>query len=337
MLYTCQKRLVQCDYCKKDFTGAVIEDHRMSCGFEPIYCENKCGQKIQRNRLKAHQVNTCSKRMVNCQYCQMSFTADTLQCHHRKCALFPVPCPNRCPVDGVPREDVPRHLEEDCPNKLVQLCQFSQAGCKFRTSSKSVMEQHISDSTQVHLDLMCSLVQRQQLHIGQLTGQLERAQTSYNGVLMWKIKDFEKKMAEAKSSEGLELVSMPFYTSQCGYKLQASLFLNGNGGGEGSHISVYIKILPGEYDSILKWPFKHTVSFTLLDQNDERPKACNIVESFLPDPSWPNFQRPSREPDQLGFGFPKFVAHEMLNTRQYVKDGAMFIKIRVDPSRNVAV
>ena len=79
---------------------------------------------------------------------------------------------------------------------------------------------------------------------------------SYNGVLVWKIKDLKSRMAEAKTQDGLELVSAPFYTSQYGYKVQASLFLNGNGGGDNSHLSVYIKLLPGDYDSILKWPFR---------------------------------------------------------------------------------
>ncbi len=32
MLTTCQKRLVQCHYCKRDFTGAVIDDHQVSNG-----------------------------------------------------------------------------------------------------------------------------------------------------------------------------------------------------------------------------------------------------------------------------------------------------------------
>ncbi len=85
--------------------------------------------------------------------------------------------------------------------------------------------------------------------------------------------------------------------------------------------------------------FRHTVSFSLLDQSEDRHKACNVVESFLPDPAWPNFQRPSKRPDQLGFGFPKFVSHQMLlgSAGKYVKDDCMFIKIRVDPARNVAV
>ncbi|TRY79633.1 hypothetical protein TCAL_12385 [Tigriopus californicus] len=336
MLYTCTKRLVPCQYCRKDFTGATIDDHQTQCGFEPVHCENKCGQKIQRNRLKAHQVNTCSKRLVTCQYCTRSFTADTLQSHHKKCHLFPVPCPNRCHVGTLSREDIEPHLAQECEAIVLQACQFREAGCNFR-GSRSTLDQHYHESTQVHLDLMCSLVHKQQAHISQLTTQLERAHTNYNGVLLWKIKDLRAKLDEAKSSEGLELVSMPFYTSQCGYKLQASLFLNGNGGGEASHMSVYIKILPGEFDSILKWPFKHTVSFSLLDQNEDRKQACNIVESFIPDPSWPNFQRPSRQPDQLGFGFPKFVPHDMMESRDYIKDDSLYIKIRVDPSRNVAV
>jgi len=364
MLYTCVKRLVDCSYCKKDFTGATIEEHTAKCGFEPIHCENKCGQRIQRNRIRAHVANTCSKRLIDCAYCAKSFTADTLQAHHGQCRRFPVVCPNRCTTTGkptepnrsnattgqptsgsteaatFPREELERHMAE-CNQSVEQTeycCTFKSAGCKFVAVDPHQVDLHLKANLQLHLDLMCSLVHKQEAHIKRLTGQLDRAQTSYNGILVWKIRGIREKMAEAKKTgAALELVSVPFYTSQCGYKLQASLFVNGNGAGEDTHMSIYIKILPGEYDGILRWPFKHTVSFTLLDQSVERKNAINIVESFLPDPSWPNFQRPSHQPDQLGFGFPKFVSHEMLGTRSYVKEDCLFIKIRVDPSRNVAV
>ena len=58
--------------------------------------------------------------------------------------------------------------------------------------------------------------------------------------------------------------------------VQASLFFNGNGSGEGSHVSIYIKILPGEYDALLKWPFSHTVSFTLYDQAANPDKVFHL-------------------------------------------------------------
>lgn len=62
------------------------------------------------------------------------------------------------------------------------------------------------------------------------------------------------------------------------FLIKASLFLNGNGSGEGAYVSIYIKILPGEYDALLKWPFSHTVSFTLYDQaaNPDKVRHTSI-------------------------------------------------------------
>lgn len=100
------------------------------------------------------------------------------------------------------------------------------------------------------------------------------------GTLIWKISDVLEKLEEGRHKlcgDGLELISSPFYTSQFGYKLQASVFLNGNGSGENTHVSVYIKILPGEFDALLKWSFSHSVAFTLFDQSE---KVCNSKISF---------------------------------------------------------
>lgn len=195
----------------------------------------------------------------------------------------------------------------------------------------------MEENVKQHLALTCGLVIKQQHQITSLKGALQSLTTSYNGTLLWKITDYSLKMAEAKSKEGYELCSAPFYTSQYGYKMMATLFLNGNGAGEGTYLSIYIKLLPGDFDALLQWPFSHTVSFTLLDQTSSPDKPCNVPQSFVPDPSWKNFQRPSRDPDSLGFGFPKFVSHETLKKRNYVKDDTIFIQVKVDPSKIIAV
>ena len=46
----------------------------------------------------------------------------------------------------------------------------------------------MKSSKQVHLDLMCSLAHKQQDTIKKLNDQLDKSNTSYNGVLVWKIK-----------------------------------------------------------------------------------------------------------------------------------------------------
>ena len=335
MLFTCSQRRIDCVFCKRPYVGSVVEEHQRACGFEPLYCENKCGQKVARNRLKAHMVNTCSKRLVGCKYCGRQYTADTVQSHHSQCPKVPVPCPNRC-SDTVRREAMEHHLGL-CVQGL-QTCPHRPAGCRWQ-GHVTALEEHAGEALASHLQLLVEHSRQQALHIHRLKAELEKASASRDGVLVWKIQGLAEKMEEARGADGLELVSLPFYTSDSGYKLQASLFLGGNGGGEDTHISIYIKVLPGDYDSILKWPFKHTVSFALLDQNPDRSSAVNIVESFLPDPAWPNFARASEheDPEQLGFGFPKFVPHGMLELRNYVKDNTLFIKIRADANKGVAV
>lgn len=291
--------------------------------------------KIQRRHLTQHKSSECSKRLLACRYCNKEFVADTLAAHHVKCGRVPVACPNRCDINLLAREELEIHLKEQCTVSVMN-CNFKDAGCRFKGPRYS-MEKHLEENCQQHLNLMCNVVTKQQHQISSLKSALSRLSLNYSGTLIWKISDFTAKMNEAKTKEGMELVSPPFYTSQYGYKLQASLFPNGNGAGEDSHISVYIKILPGEYDALLRWPFAHSVSFTLFDQSTCPEKACNIVESFIPDPTWKNFQRPSKEPDSLGFGFPRFVSHEMLKKRHFLKDDIMFIRVKVDPSKIVAV
>nr|XP_024218840.1 TNF receptor-associated factor 4 isoform X1 [Halyomorpha halys] len=331
--YTCPSRTETCEFCGSELSGPALDSHPGSCPKEPLYCENKCGIRVQRRHLPRHKATECTKRLVPCRHCGASFVSDTLNIHHSKCSRLPVPCPNRCQMSPIAREELETHLKEQCSSPLTP-CSFKDAGCRFKGLRGGSMERHLEENTQQHLALMCSLVSRQQHQISSLKSALSRLSLNTSGTLVWRINDFLAKMTEAQSKEGMELVSPTWYTSQFGYKLQASLFLNGNGTGEGTHLSLYIKLLPGEYDALLKWPFSHSVAFTLFDQSE---KACNVVESFVPDPTWENFQRPSKEPDTLGFGFPRFISHEILQKRGFVRDDTIFIRIKVDPSKIVAV
>ena len=46
-----------------------------------------------------------------------------------------------------------------------------------------------------------------------------------------------------------------FYTHHCGYKMCLSIDANGIGCGEGTHLSVFMYLMRGEFDDQLKWPF----------------------------------------------------------------------------------
>ncbi|ALC38742.1 Traf4 [Drosophila busckii] len=332
--YTCNQRRTRCEFCQSEFSGAGLEEHNGSCGQEPVYCEAKCGQRVLRGRMSLHKSKDCAKRLRRCAHCQREFSADTLQLHAAQCPRTPLVCPQRCDAGPIARGELEAHLRDECQS-LALPCSFKEAGCRFK-GPRQLLEAHLESSAAAHLSLMVSLSSRQGQQIQMLKSAVSKLSINYTGTLLWKITDWTAKMSEARGKDGLELVSPPFYTSQYGYKLQASMFLNGNGPGENTHVSVYIKVLPGEYDALLKWPFSHSITFTLFEQGAQSGQG-GVAESFVPDPTWENFQRPSNEPDQLGFGFPRFISHELLHSRPFIKGDTVFLRVKVDPSKIVAV
>lgn len=234
----------------------------------------------------------------------------------------------------------------------------------FLQGTRATVDAHLENATRDHLAIVCLLVNKQQQQIRSLRATVKELAVQKTGTLTWKIADYASKMSVAKSMPGNELCSPAFYTSGCGYKLRAALFLDGNGSGEGTHMSIYIRLVPGEFDALLKWPFAHAVTFTLYDQHGSEISAIeapsrNIVESFVPEPSWEHFGRPrcdawngssgnscsdcstcsvgSGSTSALGFGFPKFVSHDTLRKRNYVKDDVMFIGVKIDQGKAIAV
>ena len=56
-----------------------VKTHAGNCPKEILWCENKCGAKLERRFLTNHMKNECHKRTVTCQYCDREFVYETLQ------------------------------------------------------------------------------------------------------------------------------------------------------------------------------------------------------------------------------------------------------------------
>ena len=146
-----------------------------------------------------------------------------------------------------------------------------------------------------------------------------------NGVLLWKITDMRRRRRDAVSGKTPSVYSQPFYTSPNGYKMCARLYLNGDGMGRGTHLSLFFVIMRGEYDSLLPWPFRQKVTLVLIDQQG----GSHVSDTFRPDPTSSSFQRPRNEMN-VASGCPLFVPLATLDSNGYVKDDTLFIKIAVD-------
>ena len=98
---------------------------------------------------------------------------------------------------------------------------------------------------------------------------LERA--TYDGILLWKIDEFDRRRREAIDGTTMSLYSTPFHTSHHGYKMCARIYLNGDGVGKNTHLSIFFVMMRGPYDGLLTWPslpLSHTL--TVLDKQRTR-------------------------------------------------------------------
>ena len=98
------------------------------CQFEEVKCFNECGKMIQRRYLTSHVETECPHRKVNCQYCHDTGEHQFIEGQHKKkCPKLPLPCPNKCEVGSVPREDMEQHREE---------CQLEVINCSHDCGEK---------------------------------------------------------------------------------------------------------------------------------------------------------------------------------------------------------
>ena len=174
--------------------------------------------------------------------------------------------------------------------------------------------------------MLCSLsVQHAEL---QLQWQVSVAST-HNGVFMWRIPEVRRRIQDAKMGRITSIYSPPFYTSRNGYKMCIRAYLNGDGTGEATHLSIFLVIMRGEYDPLLHWPFDSKVSLILVDQDMKK----HIVETFQPNVESRSFQRPNNCDMNIASGCPQFCELSVLENINYVKDDVMYIKAIVDTSK----
>ncbi|NXY89069.1 TRAF2 factor, partial [Alcedo cyanopectus] len=152
-------------------------------------------------------------------------------------------------------------------------------------------------------------------------------QASYDGVFLWKITDVGRKLQDSVTGRTVSLYSPAFYTAKYGYKVCLRVYLNGDGTGKGTHMSLFFVVMKGDYDALLPWPFRHKVTFMLLDQNSRE----HVIDVFRPDLTSASFQRPVNEMN-VASGCPMFLPLSKLQSPKYayVKEDTLFLKCIIE-------
>ncbi|MCJ8737780.1 hypothetical protein PDJAM_G00027930 [Pangasius djambal] len=202
-----------------------------------------------------------------------------------------------------------------------------------RVSLNSLRQQvAMTQSLRDHLGALGQTCQRHtrllDIHVEQLQCNEQRFRqlesTSYDGKLIWKVHDYQR-----RKDAGAPLTSPPFYTGRSGYKLSVRVYPDGEGSARGTHLSLYVMVMRGDFDSLLPWPFRQSITLTVLDQSGSRN---HISCSFNPDTNKESFRRPTAD-SNAALGFSRFISHTDLEGPRnavYVRDDTLFIKVKVD-------
>ena len=127
--------------------------------------------------------------------------------------------------------------------------------------------------------------------------------------------------------------SPPFYTHYQGYKICLRVDANGDGSGKGTHISVFVYFMKGEFDDFLNWPFRGVIVLQLVDQlkGVDHETYSLMYNDSVHDKFCSRVIYGHRSSD--GWGKPSFLVHSQLspkflrnNTLQFqVCDGEVLV------------
>ncbi|XP_057295098.1 TNF receptor-associated factor 3-like [Hydractinia symbiolongicarpus] len=148
---------------------------------------------------------------------------------------------------------------------------------------------------------------------------------TYDGRILWKIDKVQHRIQQAIAGNVTALHSAPAFTEKYGYKFCGRLYLDGDGMGNRTHVSVFFVAMKSEYDNLLSWPMKKKVTFRLFNLQN---RLNDITESFYADETSESFLKPQQEMN-VAAGCPCFASKESLLYGGFIKDDSFFIEITV--------
>ena len=322
-----------------------LEDHLTKCESSPVTCPNKCKVdhlQLLRKSLKDHLETKCPNRAYSCEHCGLRGKyASIVGEHDGECEKKLISCPNTECGLTMERGEIKEHIESVCKFTEVP-CKYHRFGCNIQKRRIS-MNQHEEEDDKAHLRMSLEMISKLDSTLTlqmEKTVKLDRALTlqmektakldstlssmkinsNALGTITFKVSEYGRKR------EGdIEFYSEPFYTSPGGYKMCVRVDPNGYSEAQGSHVSVFIKLLEGPNDESLHWPFLGTVKVELLNQLAD---SGHHVRTLTMD---------TEDDARLGktWGYPKFLPHSKLShdsarSTQYLMDDTLYFRVTVE-------
>ena len=309
--------------CEWVGTVGTLEEHVATCGFALVPCPKQCKDDnnevkcFTRKEVDEHLKNDCLNREYECQSkCGEKGTyAYITEVHDKTCKMKILPCPNDGCDTEIQRQQVIEHVSK-CPHTVIP-CKYKGIGCDTELKREDMAAHEQDDKLHLHMALEAVISLQVEVH-----SQHDRLMMmNYSGA--FRLSEYQKKK---EANERFQF--SPFYTHPNGYHMALRVDANGEGAGKGTHVSVYAPILEGEYDAKLKWPFLGKVTFTLLNQLEDKNHHTKVMTMDTADNTIVGGATST-------WGYAYFIphsalAHDLVKNTQYLKNDTLYFRMEVE-------
>ena len=312
---SCPLRPFTCQYCNHKATHQkVTKEHWPVCEKCPLPCPKECGEEeIERQHLKGHLEEICPLEVIQCDF---SYAGCGAQLQRRL-------------MSAHMKEGMEAHLSlvaQEVPKLQTvvqqQTDQIKQQGDQMKQQDDQIKQQITQQEDQMKLmadqiKQQGDLIKQQGDQMKQMANRIKQLEKPFPPVDII-MDDFEKK----KRSNDV-WYSPPFYTHLGGYRICLGVHANGIGDGEGTHVTVAVHLMRGEFDDLLKWPFNGEVTIQL-KKND--PPHYQMIINLNEKTANECVCKPTKERNP-GRGYHEFIFHADLYAGGYLKDDKLVFRV----------
>ena len=112
---------------------------------------------------------------------------------------------------------------------------------------------------------------------------------------------------------------------------------NGYGSFKGNHLSVFIKLMRGEYDNTLSFPINGILKIQLLNWRQNSGHVEKILQFDETIPKRIRLQVTTGEEVAEGYGLADYLSHDELENssgyKEYIHNNALCFKIQFEPTQ----
>ena len=348
----CSQRELKCEFCGGAVRACEMNPHLGECEEFSVDCPNGCetagetgtGQ-IKRGAVPLHLAE-CPLQRVECPYweygCGEEMKRRQLDLHEReymhthfRLAMKEVKEMKRKQLESTELKDAQileannriNFLEKLSAVKDSEILSVNEEIKELKTLSldmkqKQTESNKLKESQILEANNKIKCLEKQDTRLKNEIKELKEIISNLvSGGLEWKVTGVKQKIEKKEYS-----YTDPFYVGL--YKCQGKIVWDFNNTGK---VGCYIRIMKGEFDDKLKWPFIYRYKFVLLNQNkneDNHIWSYEVTKDDLrklPD----SFQKPTKIGNR-GYGNPSFISNTDILTGKYCKDDSISLHITVE-------